>query len=500
LPATGTTIIGAGIGGLAAAITLAAGGQSVTVVEASGAPGGKLCEVEIDGRRMDAGPSVLTLRRVFDGLFETAGTSLDAQLRLVPSPLLARHYWDAGQSLDLFADTRHSAAAIGEFAGAAAAREFLAFSRQARQVFNALERSYMHAQRPGVAALTAAIVREDPRNLLALQPFTTLWKALSRQFADPRLRQLFARYATYCGSSPFSAPATLMLVAHAEAAGVWLVEGGLHQLAQALANAAARLGVQFQHRRRVVDLRRDAGRFTVVCDDGGALCSDSVVFNGDVAALRAGLLGDAARAAVGTAPAGASRSLSAVTWNLLATPRGVPLAHHTVFFSADYAREFRALHEDRAGAADPTVYVCAQDRDPSGTQAHGGVEPLFCLVNAPPRGEQQPMTPEELTQCEHRMWKRLARSGLRIEPGRSMPCVTTPTQFARLYPGTQGALYGTATHGWRASFTRPSSRTRLPGLYLAGGSVHPGPGLPMAALSGRLAAMALLQDRTSRRR
>ena len=498
LPAPRVTVIGAGVGGLSAAISLAAQGVGVTVVDAAAAPGGKLREVPVGDRRLDAGPSVLTLRAVFDELFAAAGTTLDSQLHLTRAPLLARHYWDCEQSLDLHADTAHTAAAIGEFAGATAAREFLDFSREARRVFNALESSYMRVQRPNVLGLSVAILREDPRNLVALRPFTSLWSALSRRFTDPRLRQLFARYATYCGSSPLAAPATLMLVAHAESAGVWIIEGGLYGLARALAQAAARLGVTFHYQRRAVDLRRSAQGFLVTLQDGDALSSDAVVFNGDVAALREGHLGFQARAAVAVAPAAAS--LSAVTWNLLGSPRGMPLAHHTVFFSRDYEREFRALAAGIAVPADPTVYVCAQDRDTAAAPAQGAAEPLFCLVNAPPSGDSQPMTSEELQQCEQRMWNQLARCGVRIEPGAPRPCVTTPTQFARLFPGTGGALYGSATHGWRASFTRPASRTRVPGLYLAGGSAHPGPGLPMAALSGRLAAAALLADWTSRRR
>jgi 1-hydroxycarotenoid 3,4-desaturase len=499
LAAPRITIIGAGMGGLAAAISLAARDLAVTVIDAAAAPGGKLREVSVGGRRMDAGPSVLTLRAVFDELFAAAGTTLDGQLRLTAEPLLARHYWDPGQRLDLHADTRRTTAAIGDFAGLAAAREFQQFSSEARRVFNALERSYMRAQRPSVLGLAIAILRADPRALLALRPFTSLWSALSRRFSDPRLRQLFARYATYCGSSPWMAPATLMLVAQAEAAGVWIIDGGLYGLARALADAAGRMGVAFRYQRRAVDLRREAGGFTVTLADGDALRSDAVVFNGDVAALHAGLLGAQACAAVGAAPSPRLRSLSAVTWNMLGAPRGVPLAHHTVFFSRDYAREFRALEAGTA-APDPTVYLCAQDRNPSAANTQRDVEPLFCLVNAPACGASRPMTSEDLQVCEQRMWNQLGRCGLRIEAAAPGPCVTTPTQFAQLYPGTDGALYGSATHGWRSSFTRPASRTRLPGLYLAGGSAHPGPGLPMAALSGRLAAAALLADWTSRSR
>ena len=491
------TIIGAGVGGLAAAISLAARQVAVTVIDAAVAPGGKLLEVSVGGRRMDAGPSVLTLRAVFDELFASAGTTLDAQLRLSAEPLLARHYWAADQRLDLYADTQRSTAAIGDFAGAVAAREFLQFSREARRVFEALERSYMRAQRPSVLGLSARILCQDPRNLLALQPFTSLWSALSRRFSDPRLRQLFARYATYCGSSPLRAPATLMLVAQAEAAGVWIIDGGLYGLARALAAAASRMGVTFQYQRRAVNLRCEAAGFTTTLADADTLRSDAVIFNGDVAALHAGQLGTQARAAVSAAPLPRLRSLSAVTWNLLGTAHGVPLAHHTIFFSRDYAREFKAL-ETGAAVSDPTVYVCAQDRHGSAPNTQTGVEPLFCLVNAPPRGESRPMIAEELQVCEQRMWNQLTRCGLRIQPASARPYVTTPTQFAQMYPGTEGALYGSATHGWRSSFTRPAARTRLPGLYLAGGSAHPGPGLPMAALSGRLAAAALLRDWTSR--
>ena len=496
MAASRITIIGAGVGGLSAAIDLAAHGLAVTVIEAAATPGGKLREVTVGGRGLDAGPSVLTLRGIFDELFAVAGTTLDSQLRLSRASLLARHYWDREQQLDLYADTRRSAAAIGDFAGAASAREFLAFSRQARQVFEALERSFMRAQRPGVLGLSRAILRQNPRGLLALQPFTSLWSALSARFSDPRLRQLFARYATYCGSSPLAAPATLMLVAHAESSGVWLVDGGLYGLARALTAAARRQGVQFQFGRRACTLQRDAVGFSVSLDSGDSLRSDAVVFNGDIGALQAGLLGALSRRAVAAAVPPRMRSLTAITWNLIATAGGVPLAHHTVFFSRDYVREFQSLQSGHMAPADPTVYVCAQDRSAAGVHP-AGAEPLFFLINAPARGETQPMTPEELQRCEQGMWAQLSRCGLRIEPGGREPWVTTPTRFAQMFPATDGALYGSATHGWRASFTRPPARTRLPGLYLAGGSVHPGPGLPMAALSGRLAAAALLEDLTS---
>jgi 1-hydroxycarotenoid 3,4-desaturase len=185
------------------------------------------------------------------------------------------------------------------------------------------------------------------------------------------------------------------------------------------------------------------------------------------------------------------RSLSALTWSVLAPARGFPLVRHNVFFGGDSAREFAALFEAQRLPEDPTVYVCAQDRGDPGDAAPMGAERLLCLVNAPARGDARPLTPEEIETCEQRTFARLARCGLAIERTAEHCRVTTPSDFHRLFPATGGALYGPASHGWRASFRRPTQQTKVPGLILCGGSTHPGPGVPMAALSGRLAARAV---------
>jgi 1-hydroxycarotenoid 3,4-desaturase len=170
-------------------------------------------------------------------------------------------------------------------------------------------------------------------------------------------------------------------------------------------------------------------------------------------------------------------------------------AHHTVFFSDDYEAEFDAIRGGRP-PADPTVYVCAPDR----VEADGaplGPERLFCIVNAPANGDRSPFDPTEAGLCETRTFKRLERCGLSVRRRPESSVVTTPSDFARLFPGTGGALYGRASHGWTASFQRPGSRSRIPRLYLAGGSTHPGPGVPMAAISGILAAASLVSDLAS---
>ncbi len=489
-------MIGAGVGGLVAAIDLAGAGFEVLLFDRAQTPGGKMREVLIEGRPLDAGPTVFTLRRVFDELFADAGDRFESRLRLMPAELLARHAWRAEERLDLFADLERSADAIGRFASAADARGFLSFTAQARRIYATLDRTFIRAARPSPLALLRRVGTRQAAALWNIQPFASLWQALGRYFHDPRLRQLFARYSTYCGSSPFAAPATLMLIAHVEQSGVWYVEGGMQRLAEQLAALAIRKGAMLRLGSEVTRIHVKGGRVSAVqTRDGGPMTVEAVVCAADTNALSAGLFGDAVRCSV-RPTARSKRSLSAVTWNLLARTQGFELAHHSVFFSPDYRAEFNDIFRRKRLPTAPTVYVCAQDRRDAqySPSLH---ERLLCLINAPAIGDDHPFEPAEIAECKNRVFEMLASCGLMVQADAQSTRTTTPADFHRMFPATGGALYGPASHGWMASFRRPGSRTVLPGLYLAGGSSHPGPGLPMAAISGRLAAASIVQDYAS---
>ncbi|MEM9141037.1 MAG: 1-hydroxycarotenoid 3,4-desaturase CrtD [Pseudomonadota bacterium] len=492
-PNRGTIVIGAGMGGLAAALRLAGAGHDVEVLEAAPGPGGKLRAVPSDAGPVDTGPTVLTLLPYFQGLFADSGLDFASYVTVRRQHLLARHWWPDGSSLDLFDDTDASADAIRAFAGAGAEDEFRRFTKDTERLFHAFESPVMQApELKGTRVAAAALTR--PAVLPWLRPGRTLWQALSKRFSDPRLVQLFARYATYVGGSPFQSPALLALIWQAEQAGVWCVDGGMTALARGIERAATDKGAGFHYNAPVARLERDGRGFRVHLQDGSTRTAGQVLFNGDPGALARGLLGEAVTDAV--APkATTPRALSAWVWAFAATPHGRDLAHHNVFFNTHYRREFRAADLGRM-PDDAALYVCAQDRGDGKTPPDGSLERFEIILNGA-ACDGSPCGTEDQDACRIQTFQMLGDRGLTFSPVPERAALTTPSDFARAHPGSDGSLYGRSPHGMTASFQRPTVKSLIPGLYLAGGGVHPGAGLPMALTSGRRAAEAILNDLAS---
>jgi len=442
-------IIGAGIGGLAAAARLAHASVPVTVLEQHAQPGGKMRTVPSDSGPVDAGPTVLTMRPVFEDLFESLGETLSDHLSLQPLDILARHYWADGTTLDLHADPAKSIAAVAATFGSKTAKAFTAFSARAKRLFSTFDAPMMQHASPSQLGLAQTVMRQ-PQLIADMAPHRTLHTALRRQLREPKLVQLFGRYATYVGGSPFQSPALLSLIWQAEAAGVWSVEGGMHQLAQTLEHLAKARGAVFHYNTPVARIVKQGGRVSQVVTDRDTFQADQVLFNGDPRALSTGLLGPAAEAAV---------SEKAVT------PRSL-------------------------SPEDATLYVCAQD-------AAGGVagpqkQRFEIIRNAPPALQQ---TQEDTDRCLTLIQDRFATFGLNFTPAPGRSALTAPMDFDRMFPASQGSLYGRSPHGLTAALQRPTATTPIKGLYLCGGGTHPGAGVPMATLSGKHAAAAILKDR-----
>ena len=483
-------VIGAGIGGLSAALRLAHAGARVTVLERHATPGGKMRTLPSVAGPVDAGPTVLTMKPVFEALFADVGARLEDHVTLLREPLLARHFWRGGPTLDLMADHDHSVDNVGAVFGATAAQEFDRFCKRAAALFNTFDAPMMREEAPSLASMTRTVLR-NPAIIPAMAPHQTLAQTLRSSFTEPRLAQLFARYATYVGGIPEQCPAILLLIWEAERRGVWHVQGGMHKLAQAIEALARHKGAGFHYNAHVTRIETQDGKPCAVHTESGRLDVDAVLFNGDPRALATGMLGQAVSTVI-TPKAVAPRSLSAQVQAFAATVQGdCPLAAHNVFFADDPTQEYAALAKGQL-QSDPTLYICAQDRFGGATPA--GPERFEIILNAPPAADHSPIPPKESDQCQTLIFKRLAAFGLHFTPPPQASTLTGPHSFDALFPASNGSLYGRSPAGMMAAFARPTARTKMSGLYLAGGGAHPGAGVPMATLSAAHAAAGMISD------
>jgi len=471
---------------------LAHRGLSPIIVDRNERVGGKMASVAVDGSWMDGGPTVLTMLEVFEDLFSECGMSLHEWVTVEPARVLARHFWDDGSRLDLFSNSEASFESIRDFAGLNEAEGFIRFQRYTAKIYDAVEDVFIHGQRPTLMGAFCKVGLGGVFRLWNADVRRSMHCAIRDYFSDPRLIQLFGRYATYAGNDPFRTPATFNLIAHVEQRGVWRVVGGMGRLADALAAQIEAKGGEIRCG-EIVERIEKGPPWRVVTKDKTYL-TQTVVFNGDIAALTSARLGNDVSGAAKSYPK-TSRSLSALTWCGRVCVGKVPLLHHNIFFSPNYEEEFDQLTTQRNVPVDPTVYVCAQDR--GDTDEPMDKERLLVLVNAPAVGDDRVVDiqdrQQEIIRCQHATFLRLQRAGLNNLNAAEFSR-TSPVEWETRFPGSGGAIYGRASRHWTSVLNRSGARSRLPGLYLVGGSVHPGAGVPMAALSGRMAAQAISED------
>jgi phytoene desaturase len=474
--AADVVVIGAGVAGLAVAIRLAAAGHRVDVLERNPVTGGKLATARHAGATFDVGPSLLTLPHLVDDVLALAGTSLAAEVELVRLDPQFHYHWPDGSAL-VVPDGPDAAAAAFESLRPGAGTAWRRFDARGRRIWDVSERTFLAGPMDGPRQLLGRM--RSPRDLTAIDAIRTLHGRAASVFEDPRLVQWAGRYATYSGSSPYRAPATLACIPHIEQRyGCWYPMGGLDAVRAALERAAASLGVQVRTGCEVVRIATTAGTVTgVVLADGGAVRAPLVVADVDVEHLYGDLLVD--RRALRRA-CRAPRSTSGLLVLVVARGTTPGLGHHTVWFSGDDRAEFAALAAGRM-APDPTIYACVSAiTDPS--QAAPGTENWFLLVNAPP-GIRLDAAAER-----RRILDVLAARGVDLRDRVAWSDVITPLQLAGRTRAPGGALYGTSSDGRRAAFLRPANRGARDGLFVVGGSSHPGGGLPLVLTGAHIVA------------
>lgn len=487
-------VIGAGLGGLAAALRLAAAGWEVLVLEAAERLGGKAGTVEIDGVEADTGPSVLTMPDVLGELLALAGMRLGEDLVLrEPRPAFRYQYAD-GVVLDVHLRAEQTLESVEATLGAEARRELAGFLAYAGRIWAAAEPAFVRGPPPTPATLLSRPLSEL-LGLFAIDPLRTMRGAIRSRVREPHLQALLLRYATYNGSDPRRAPAALNCIAALElSGGGYGVEGGVARVPAALAEGAARLGARLLLGARVARVLAREGRVAGVALEGGEeIAAEAVISNADAFHTLVELLPEPARPAAGPL---LPDSTSGWTGILRARRRAGAAARvaHTVLFPADYEQEFVDLFDRDRPPAEPTVYLCAQEAC-HGRAGWAEQEPVFAMVNAPPEPREGPRDPAIWAALEGQVLARLRGAGL-VDEGDAFAWTRSPAGLAARFPGSRGALYGRASNGPWAAFRRPANRWRgLEGLYLASGTVHPGGGMPLAMLSGRAAAEALIADR-----
>ncbi|MGH8905799.1 MAG: phytoene desaturase family protein [Egibacteraceae bacterium] len=480
-------VVGAGVGGLAVAARLAAGGHEVTVCEQAERVGGKLGLWERDGFRFDTGPSLVTMPHVVAETFAATGGQAP---RLEPVEPIAHYRFADGIELDTTADAEALRRGLDAALGAGAGADWARLMGRAERIYHAVRGPFLESPLAGWRTLRR-LATTQLGDLATVAPHRSL-RGLGRSYLrDPRLRMLLDRYATYTGSDPRRAPAALATVPYVEQAfGAWYAPGGLYRIAEALRACAQAAGAEVRTGADVAHIELAGERVAGVRLAGGErLAAGAVVANVDAAHLYGDLLDGPAAARARRRLARATPSLSGFVMLLGVRGRTPGLAHHTVLFPADYDAEFDAIFgADPRPVGDPTLYI-AVPRDPA--VAPDGHEAWFVLVNAPRQGQVDWTDALACRYADH-LLSLLAARGLDLSGRVCFREVISPADLARRTRAVGGAIYGTSSNGPRAAFLRPPNCGPVPGLYLVGGSSHPGGGLPLVLLSARIVANLLL--------
>jgi diapolycopene oxygenase len=487
-------IIGGGLGGLAAACTLAARGHKVTLFERNDWTGGKAAVLSEAGFRFDMGPTILTLPVVLRRIFTEAGENLDNWMQLVRLNPQWRCFFEDGSTLDLNDDVEQMSATLDRYApGTDSGRQYRDFINASHRLHDVSDRFFFWRSIGSIKDmfnLGNSFNLSTLGDVRALRMGKTVASTIKGFTPDSRVAQMLEHFTQYVGSAPDQSPAVLCGIAHMQTNdGIWYPMGGTAAVPAAMTRLAKQLGVEFRIPATVKKILTNNNRVTgIELADGENFKFDSVVSNMDSVRTTRELLNQQTRKEFEPACSG-------VVLYLGLSKKYDHLLHHNFVFSKDPHEEFESIYRRGEPAADPTCYVCAPaSTDPS--VAPPGGEALYVLVHTPylrPRHDWSSM----IGAYRDVILEKLSRvAGLAdIRDRIVVDRMLTPQDIHDRYHVLQGAIYGLASHGRFLGAFKPANRSpSVKGLYLAGGAAHPGPGMPMVLMSGWIAADALDQD------
>ncbi|MWV46545.1 phytoene desaturase [Paenibacillus sp. HJL G12] len=476
-------IIGAGLGGLSCAITLASKGWKVTILERQHTAGGKLQRVQKEGYIFDRGPSSITMPHVFRGIFEQGGAKMEDYIGLYELEPRSRNVFADGSVVDMSRDAEKMKDQISTFSPSDAL-QYENFLRESAELYQHSEENFLNRlmlnwrdkARPSML-----------RSLLRVRPMTPLSSLLHRYFQHPNTLAMMGRYSTYVGSSPQQAPSMFAMLGHVEAElGVYGVRGGTYSIVEGMVKLARELGVELITDTEVKHIAVWGGRATGVDTSSGYYKADTVISNGDVLTVNRTLLDEEDR------PSMSNEKISSFEPSLsgFVTLAGVPrqynkLLHHTVFFPEHYDREFQEIFVDKQPPEHPALYVCYSGYSEAG-MAPDCCSNLFILANAP---YLSPLTNwnRETEAYGEKVLADLKSHGLKDIDKSDVLLHYTPQNIEEDTLAYKGAIYGISANSVKQTFFRPGNQSKdVKGLWFVGGATHPGSGTPIVTLTGRL--------------
>lgn len=474
-------MIGAGIGGLASSVRLAAKGYSVTVIEANAKPGGKLTEINNGAFRFDAGPSLFTMPELVDELFALSGQAKESTDYERLSHV-CNYFYPDGTSFSASSDpeqfSKDAAAATG-----ASVKQIKKQLSKSRFIYNSTGYLFLERSLHKVRSYLSFRVFLSLLKLPFLGVFSTMNKSNAGRLKNDKMVQLFNRYATYNGSNPYKAPGILNIIPHLEfSRGAYFPKGGMIEITKSIYNLAISQGVAFKFNQKVDQILIENELAVGVVCNGESIKSDLVVCNMDVYHAYTKLM---PKEKITTKKLNQERSSSALIfyWGVKGNYQNLDL--HNIFFSSDYAEEFNSIFQKKSICDDPTVYINISSKKAK-TDAPEGHENWFVMINVPSNIGQNW---DEMIQNARRDIVAKLNKMMQIDLEELIVSedILDPRLIESRTQSYQGSLYGTASNSKMAAFFRhPNFSKKISNLYFCGGSVHPGGGIPLALSSAKI--------------
>lgn len=487
-------VIGAGIGGLAAAIRLAAKGYSVSVFEKNDYPGGKLAEIRHESFRFDTGPSLFTLPQLIEELFDLAGEVPADHFKYRRLNEICRYFYEDGMVINAWSDTEKFALELENKAGEDR-RKVMDYLQKSRKIYELTAPVFIQNS---LHRLRNFFTRDFLLSMLQvnkIKPFESLHRVNSTYFRHPNTVSLFDRFATYNGSSPFKTPATLMVIPHLEHnTGAYFPAEGMYSIVNALVNLGGKMGVDYHFGCRVEEILLNGNRVQGIKINGGKETAVDLIVNDiDIWYCYKHLLKSVPFPRKWFRH---ERSTSALIFYWGMELQSEMLDLHNILFSSAYQQEFDHLFRQKTLSPDPTVYIFISSKVVQG-DAPAGCENWFVMINVPENAGQDwdKMISDARTIIEGKIKK---MTGIDAGACRRFEYILDPRAIEERTASYRGSLYGNSSNSVWAAFRRHPNFSKIKGLYFTGGSVHPGGGIPLCLSSAKIVAESIPDNKTTK--